>query len=82
MAAKRKGKKLEAFSYPLDPEAATIPGLHHDLIQNFRYCLMNDLLDHQSLRLIYRHVAAAQAHLHQAALLTASRAIGHASQPR
>jgi hypothetical protein len=78
--ALRKEKELEAFGYPLDPEAVTIPGLHHDLIQNLRHCMLNDLLDHQTLRLAYRHVAAAQAHLHQAARLTAKCAIGHASQ--
>ncbi|HEY2530676.1 MAG TPA: hypothetical protein VGJ20_22545 [Xanthobacteraceae bacterium] len=80
MTTKRAGKQFEAFGCALDPEAATILGLHEDLIKSVRYCLMNGLLDDQSLGLIYLHIEAAKEHLYQATILTASRAIGSMAQ--
>ncbi|HEY2534501.1 MAG TPA: hypothetical protein VGJ20_42420 [Xanthobacteraceae bacterium] len=80
MTTKREGKAFEAFGFALDPAAATILGLHEDLIKNVRYCLMNGLLDDHSLRLIYLHIEAAKEHLYQATMLTASRAVGSMAQ--
>jgi hypothetical protein len=58
--------KRVTLSFPLVAEAATIPDLRESLIEALRLCMMNELLDHPSLRRILRHLEAARDHLFEA----------------
>jgi len=63
------------LSHPLCSEVATISGLHESLIEAVRFCMMDELLDHQSLRMVDRHVGAARDHLFEAQSIAARAAL-------